>query len=56
MTRRTAGCRDAAAEIFGAEATAEEAYDLLTVDVPARVLVAALPSPATNWAAPSSTG
>ncbi|WP_269853776.1 NADH-quinone oxidoreductase subunit C [Streptomyces sp. RPT161] len=33
---------EAAAEIFGAEATAEEAYGLLTVDVPAASWIAAL--------------
>ena len=33
---------DAAAEIFGAQATAEQAYGLLTVDVPAEEWIAAL--------------
>ncbi|GAA1881665.1 NADH-quinone oxidoreductase subunit C [Streptantibioticus ferralitis] len=33
---------EAAAEIFGAEATAEQAYDLLTVDVPAAAWISAL--------------
>ena len=33
---------DAAAEIFGAQATAEQAYGLLTVDVPAEEWTAAL--------------
>jgi NADH:ubiquinone oxidoreductase subunit C len=33
---------DAAAEIFGDQATGEESYDLLTVDVPAQAWIAAL--------------
>ncbi|GAA3089214.1 hypothetical protein GCM10020254_37620 [Streptomyces goshikiensis] len=47
---------DAAATVFGAEATGSSAYDVLTVDVPVGSWIPSSKSPATSWAAPTSTG
>ena len=47
---------DEAAAVFGEGATGEEAYGLLTVDVPPASWTAALTTARDSWAAPSSTG
>lgn len=53
----TVGWLPAGAEdLFGTDATAEESYDVLTVDVPRRPGSPRSPRPATGWAAPTSTG
>lgn len=43
-------------ELFGTEATAEESYALLTVDVPPPPGSPPSAPPVTTWAAPTSTG